>query len=308
MEQNLTQLCDLDPMLDDVNIVARCISIWKVHPTGNPKDVWSLDCGNRVPDSCKKDHINKFHGLLDEGSCYRIGKQSISPALYSTNMYLNDDIPEIAAFRYNEQEPAAGRMELQEAWLNKSCWNELYGVQVHTLIKQYGEEVDDYFPTELNVMTGKKLLFLFEYTTYHISKNNHVYSVKEVADDESMITTFKKDFINEETLNDLDTPEFTRAELNKFKTGDKIPFNMEDTPKSTKVTTMTDGESGINAYGGDVSGSSDSVKRNYIDLNDYPHVDEVAKRSKKIVAMEIDPINNEDLFKTAENGVATLRR
>ncbi|GJT87296.1 hypothetical protein Tco_1069013 [Tanacetum coccineum] len=118
----------------------------------------------------------------------------------------------------------------------------LCGVQVYTLIKQYGEEVDDYFPNELIVMIEKKLLFLFEYTTYHINKNNHVYSVKEVANDESMITTFKKDFINEEPLNDLETPKVTHAELKKFKTVDKIPFNMEDTPKSAKVTTMTDGE------------------------------------------------------------------
>nr|GFA13532.1 replication protein A 70 kDa DNA-binding subunit B [Tanacetum cinerariifolium] len=44
MEQNLTQLCDLDPILDDLKIVARCISIWKAYSAGNPKDVWSLDC------------------------------------------------------------------------------------------------------------------------------------------------------------------------------------------------------------------------------------------------------------------------
>ncbi|GKB87045.1 hypothetical protein Tco_0959317 [Tanacetum coccineum] len=157
----------------------------------------------------------------------------------------------------------------------------LCGVQVYILINKYGEEVDDYFQTELNVMIGKKLLFLFEYTTYHINKNNHVYSVKEVADDESMITTFKKDFIIEEPVNDLQTPKVTPAQLNKFKTGDTIMFNMEDTPKSAKGTTMTDGESGPNASGGDVFGSSGSVKRNFIDMDDYPDVDEEAKRSKK---------------------------
>ncbi|GJT87297.1 replication protein A 70 kDa DNA-binding subunit B [Tanacetum coccineum] len=49
MEQILTQLCDLDPMLDDLKIVARCIGIWKAHPAGNPKDVWSLDCFKPFP-------------------------------------------------------------------------------------------------------------------------------------------------------------------------------------------------------------------------------------------------------------------
>nr|GFA59664.1 replication protein A 70 kDa DNA-binding subunit B [Tanacetum cinerariifolium] len=43
MGHTLTQLCDTDPMLDDIKLVARCISIWKSNLAGNPKDVWSLD-------------------------------------------------------------------------------------------------------------------------------------------------------------------------------------------------------------------------------------------------------------------------
>ena len=43
MEQNNTLLCDIDPMLDDVKILAHCISIWKSHPAGKPREVWSLD-------------------------------------------------------------------------------------------------------------------------------------------------------------------------------------------------------------------------------------------------------------------------
>ncbi|GKC84685.1 hypothetical protein Tco_1140402 [Tanacetum coccineum] len=56
-----------------------------------------------------------------------------------------------------------------------------------------------------------------------------------------------------------------------------------------KKTFNPDSESGINDSGGDVSGSSDSVKRNYIDLDDYPDMDEEAKRSKKIVQVKIEP-------------------
>ncbi|GKE03593.1 replication protein A 70 kDa DNA-binding subunit B [Tanacetum coccineum] len=54
MEMNLNQLCDLDSMIDDSKILARCISIWKSHPLGKPNEVWSLDAvlqdqqGNRV--------------------------------------------------------------------------------------------------------------------------------------------------------------------------------------------------------------------------------------------------------------------
>ncbi|GKB67098.1 hypothetical protein Tco_0928510 [Tanacetum coccineum] len=43
MEQNLTQLCDLDPMKDDTKMLVRCISIWKSHSLGKPNEVWSLD-------------------------------------------------------------------------------------------------------------------------------------------------------------------------------------------------------------------------------------------------------------------------
>ena len=43
MEHNLTPLCDIDPMLDDIKVVARCISKWKPHTFGKPSDVWSLD-------------------------------------------------------------------------------------------------------------------------------------------------------------------------------------------------------------------------------------------------------------------------
>ncbi|GJZ45916.1 hypothetical protein Tco_0593512 [Tanacetum coccineum] len=43
MNINMTQLCDLDPMLDDAKILARVISIWKSHPKQRPNEVWSLD-------------------------------------------------------------------------------------------------------------------------------------------------------------------------------------------------------------------------------------------------------------------------
>ncbi|PWA72033.1 hypothetical protein CTI12_AA275540 [Artemisia annua] len=43
MEHNLTPLCDIDPMLDDITVVARCISKWKPHTFGKTSDVWSLD-------------------------------------------------------------------------------------------------------------------------------------------------------------------------------------------------------------------------------------------------------------------------
>nr|GFA16320.1 replication protein A 70 kDa DNA-binding subunit B [Tanacetum cinerariifolium] len=43
IELNMTQLCDLDLMLDDIKILARYISIWKSHPAEKPNVVWSVD-------------------------------------------------------------------------------------------------------------------------------------------------------------------------------------------------------------------------------------------------------------------------
>ncbi|GJY34954.1 hypothetical protein Tco_0419423 [Tanacetum coccineum] len=52
MEINMTQLCDLDPMLDDAKILARVISIWKSHPKQRPNEVWSLDAVLQDQMSC----------------------------------------------------------------------------------------------------------------------------------------------------------------------------------------------------------------------------------------------------------------
>ncbi|GJS53099.1 hypothetical protein Tco_0626461 [Tanacetum coccineum] len=60
MEINITQLCDLDPMLDDAKILARVISIWKSHPKQRPNE------GNRVQATIKNHDIKKFPPILDE--------------------------------------------------------------------------------------------------------------------------------------------------------------------------------------------------------------------------------------------------
>ncbi|GJZ83690.1 hypothetical protein Tco_0648863 [Tanacetum coccineum] len=63
MELNMTQLWDLDPMLDDIRLLVRCISIWKSRPIGKPNEVWSLDCvlqdqqGNWVQATTKNQRI-----------------------------------------------------------------------------------------------------------------------------------------------------------------------------------------------------------------------------------------------------------
>ncbi|GJT73270.1 replication protein A 70 kDa DNA-binding subunit B [Tanacetum coccineum] len=91
MELNMTQLCDIDPMLDDLKVLARCISLWKYHPAGYK-------------------NISKFQLLIDEGSCYRIGNFGVGdnggkyPLLnhrYKMNFFKNTTITRVADFDNN---------------------------------------------------------------------------------------------------------------------------------------------------------------------------------------------------------------
>ncbi|GJV29135.1 replication protein A 70 kDa DNA-binding subunit B [Tanacetum coccineum] len=116
MEQQLTLLFDIDPMMDDVKVLVRCISIWKSHAKGKPNQPWGLDVvlqdaeGNRVQATIKKDSMNKFLTVLDEGSCYRIGNFGVGengvkyPLLnhrYKINFYKNTSIARVNHFDQN---------------------------------------------------------------------------------------------------------------------------------------------------------------------------------------------------------------
>ncbi|GJU77493.1 putative reverse transcriptase domain-containing protein [Tanacetum coccineum] len=387
MEINITQLCDLDPMLDDAKILARVISIWKSHPKQRPNEVWSLDAvlqdqmGNRVQATIRNHDIKKFQPILDERASYRISNFGIGensgnfPLLehrFKLNFFKNTALTRIESFdsnprgfrfehfgaftsrkfferelsdvigtivsisdsipfnyagvdkirrtviledydcaRYSEKEgfdpenhsivqftsvkkevtvedffrggvktmvghirdsdssfhcivyAKIHKIHRENGWTYLACnrcgrsakevdddqssssgkrakkqkiWHcrvhkaltssgvgmrfkvivrvidatgsaslllfddlvfKLSGEQCVHLIRQHGENYDDYFSEELNVLVGKRLLFRFHYTDDHINNNNHVYQVKMLSQDEAMITMFKKDFILE---------------------------------------------------------------------------------------------------------------
>ncbi|GKA33674.1 hypothetical protein Tco_0720103 [Tanacetum coccineum] len=54
MEQQMTLLCDIDPMMDDVKVLERCISIWKSHAAGKPNQPWGLDVVLQDPEYIHK--------------------------------------------------------------------------------------------------------------------------------------------------------------------------------------------------------------------------------------------------------------
>lgn len=66
------------------------------------------------------------------------------------------------------------------------------------LKEQYDGVDDDDFPTELDSLIGKKMLFRFLYSEFNINNNNHVYQVKMISDEKAMIKKFKEGFVYEE--------------------------------------------------------------------------------------------------------------
>ena len=67
------------------------------------------------------------------------------------------------------------------------CWE---------LMEKYHYAGEDVFPSEIDVIVGKKMLFKFTYTEFNITNNNHVYQVKMLSDDREMITIFKEGFLS----------------------------------------------------------------------------------------------------------------
>ncbi|GKC11657.1 hypothetical protein Tco_1008439 [Tanacetum coccineum] len=131
------------------------------------------------------------------------------------------------------------------------------------LIRQHGENYDDYFPDELNVLVGKRLLVRFHYTDDHINNTNHVYQVKMLSQDEAMITMFKKDFIKEDPKVDL----YVASKGN---------------------ASHGDGEHSSMSIESDAGGSRPG-KRIFIDLDDYDEDEAQAKRMKRMVQVKIEP-------------------
>ncbi|GJY89718.1 replication protein A 70 kDa DNA-binding subunit B [Tanacetum coccineum] len=166
------------------------------------------------------------------------------------------------------------------------------GEQCHKLIQEHGPNYDDYFPPELNVLVGKKVLWPFQYTNDHIENNNFLYQVKLLSVDEAMVTRFKKDFILEDGVGDLQTPLLDTAKSSRFSNVANIPFNLEDSPQTVDGTTEgngtnTNGE-GCSKETENDGGDSGSGKRTIIDLDDYYEKPAVAKRNK-VIQVKLEP-------------------
>lgn len=85
---------------------------------------------------------------------------------------------------------------------------------------------------------------------------------------------------SQEAADQLQTSEVTAANSSKFRSGQNVLFNMEETPNSAKVV---QGSAGDSRNGG-------NGKRTVIDLDEYDEKDQKPKRGKnELVQVRIEP-------------------
>ncbi|GJW69152.1 replication protein A 70 kDa DNA-binding subunit B [Tanacetum coccineum] len=77
-ERIITPVKDINPMIANMAIKGRCISVWHSYKLNEIHDPYSLDCvfqdeeSNRIQIFVKKELMFKFEPLLREGQCYII--------------------------------------------------------------------------------------------------------------------------------------------------------------------------------------------------------------------------------------------
>ncbi|PWA69063.1 hypothetical protein CTI12_AA302290 [Artemisia annua] len=78
-----TALDEIDPMLYNIKIKARCISVWHSHPGGKPNQAYSFDIvlqdmkGNRIQCTARNNDMYRFEPLFQQGHCYIITDFSV---------------------------------------------------------------------------------------------------------------------------------------------------------------------------------------------------------------------------------------
>ncbi|GJT03066.1 replication protein A 70 kDa DNA-binding subunit B [Tanacetum coccineum] len=346
MEMNLTQLCDLDPMIDDSKILVHCISIIEVSSLRKSESGVEFRC--RIARST--DVIGTVVSVLDAIPFNNYGKDQLRRTIILEDVHIiqkkkvfdrndmqkgrsqrerkvkgtghrecthqtpkNRVDKESTKGRSTIKAPEKGQKIIQLQYIlqfkvvrfdvmddtgsaslllfDDLVFNLTNGEQCHKLIQEHGPNYDDYFPPELNVLVGKRVLWPFQYTNDHIENNNFLYQVKLLSVDEAMLTSFQKGFHLRDTLL-LEAPLLDTAKSSRFSNVANIPFNLEDSPQTADGTTEgngtnTNGE-GCSKETENDGGDSGSGKRTIIDLDDYYEKPAVAKRNK-VIQVKLEP-------------------
>ncbi|GJZ25628.1 replication protein A 70 kDa DNA-binding subunit B [Tanacetum coccineum] len=83
-ERTITSVKDINPMIPNMAIKGRCISVWHSHKLNEAHNPYSLDCifqdeeSNRIQIYIKKEIMFKYEPLLQEGQCYIISNFGVA--------------------------------------------------------------------------------------------------------------------------------------------------------------------------------------------------------------------------------------
>ncbi|GJW85873.1 replication protein A 70 kDa DNA-binding subunit B [Tanacetum coccineum] len=113
---NITMIKDVDPMLDNITVHGRCISLWHSHRMNQAHNPYSLDMvlqdsqNSRIQVYIKKEWMFRFEPLFQEGQCYAIsnfaiaensGKLPLLPHKYKISFYKGTVVTRIDSFDNN---------------------------------------------------------------------------------------------------------------------------------------------------------------------------------------------------------------
>ncbi|GJY29162.1 replication protein A 70 kDa DNA-binding subunit B [Tanacetum coccineum] len=111
-----TPIGEVDPMLDDISIQGRCISIWHSHRMNVAHDPYSLDLvlqdahNTRIQVYIKKEFMFRFEPLFEVGQCYILsnfgiadnsGRLPLLPYRYTISFYKCTTVTRIEPFDNN---------------------------------------------------------------------------------------------------------------------------------------------------------------------------------------------------------------
>nr|GEX51720.1 retrovirus-related Pol polyprotein from transposon TNT 1-94 [Tanacetum cinerariifolium] len=113
---NIIMIKDVDPMLDNITLQGRCISLWHLHRLNEAHNPYSLDLvlqdsqNSRIQIYIKKEWMFRFEPLFKEGHCYSIsnfaiaensGKLPLLPHKYKISFYKGTVVTRIDPFDEN---------------------------------------------------------------------------------------------------------------------------------------------------------------------------------------------------------------
>lgn len=75
--------------------------------------------------------------------------------------------------------------------------HKLCGKTAWEIMEKHGMDPDSYFPSDLEVMIGKKCLIKVFYSEFCHNNNSHTYRCDGISEDPEVISYFKREFIED---------------------------------------------------------------------------------------------------------------